>query len=301
MSDPLDLSLLETFRAIAEEGSFSRAGQRLHRTQPAVSLALKRLEAEIGAQLIDRSSKTLSLTDSGRLLLEYCDRFDGLERDLRTSLTELRDLGSGKLTIGANESTTLYLLEHIAEFRSRHPGVRVEIRRSLSSRVPEELLRGSLELGAVSYDPGDDRLAVREIYNDALAFVVSPQHALAGRRRVHIQELGEEVFIAHNVVSPYRRNVIETFQRNHVPLKMDIELPTIETIRKMVQRNLGVAFLPRMCVQEEIAAGDLREVRVDEMQMERKIRLIYHAKRPLSHAAEEFLRVVTVDRAAKLT
>ena len=83
--------------------------------------------------------KALSLTDSGRLLLEYCDRFDGVERDLRTSLAELRDLGSGKLTVGANESTTLYLLEQIAEFRAQHPGVRVEIRRSLSSKIPLEL------------------------------------------------------------------------------------------------------------------------------------------------------------------
>ena len=120
MAEPLDLSLLETFRAIAEEGSFSRAGQRLSRTQPAVSLALKRLEAEVCTQLVDRSSKALSLTDSGRLLLEYCDRFDGVERDLRTSLAELRDLGSGKLTVGANESTTLYLLEQIAELPNAH-------------------------------------------------------------------------------------------------------------------------------------------------------------------------------------
>ena len=293
MAEPLDLSLLETFRAIAEEGSFSRAGQRLSRTQPAVSLALKRLEAEVCTQLVDRSSKALSLTDSGRLLLEYCDRFDGVERDLRTSLAELRDLGSGKLTVGANESTTLYLLEQIAEFRAQHPGVRVEIRRSLSSKIPEEILRGALELGAVSFDPGDDRLIVKEIYNDALAFVVSPRHRLADRKRVPIEELGEEVFIAHNVVSPYRRNVIQAFQGHQVPLKMDIELPTVETIRKFVQRNLGVAFLPRMCVQEEIAAGDLREIRVDEVQMERKIRLIYHAKRQLSHAAAEFLSLVT--------
>lgn len=289
----MDLALLNTFRTVAEEGSFSRAAQRLLRTQPAISLALKRLEAELGATLIDRSSKQLTLTDAGRLTLEYCERFDGVDRDLRTAIAELRDLEAGRLSIGANESTALYLLDSIVEFRSEHPGVHIELRRSLSSRIPEELLRGSLEMGAVSYDPGDDRIGAREIYNDRLAFVVSPRHRLARKKRVSIRDLGEEVFIAHNVAGPYRRRVIEAFQQHHVPLNMSIEMPTIETIRRFVELNLGVAFLPHMCVRREIEAKSLREVPVDEVQMERKIRLIYPAKRRLSHAAEAFLRLVS--------
>ena len=289
----MDLALLNTFRTIAQEGSFSRAAQRLLRTQPAVSLALKRLENELGATLIDRSSKQLSLTDAGRLVLDYCDRFDGVDRDLRTAIAELRDLESGRLSIGANESTALYLIDPIVEFREQHPGVKIELRRSLSSRIPDELLRGSLEMGAVSYDPGDDRIALREIYTDRLAFVVSPKHRFARKKRVSIRDLGEEVFIAHNVSGPYRSRVIEAFQEHHVPLKMDIELPTIETIRRFVELDLGVAFLPYMCVRSDIQAKALREVPVDEVQMERKIRLIYPARRRLSHAAEAFLELVS--------
>ncbi len=288
----MDLSLLETFQTIAREGSFSRAGQKLLRTQPAVSLALKRLEAELGAKLIDRSSKHLALTDAGRLALGYCDRYQGLDRELRTALADLRDLSIGKLTIGANESTALYLLSPVTEFRREHPRVQVEIRRSLSSRIPEELWRGALEMGAISYDPGDERLTVREIFTDSLAFIVSPQHSFARRKKLSIQELGEEVFIAHNVHSPYREIVIQKFQSAHVPLNIEIELPTIETIRKLVQQNLGVAFLPRMCVEQEIAAGQLRSIPVDEIRMERKIRLVYPAERQLSHAARAFLDLV---------
>lgn len=291
----MDLSLLDMFRTIAEEGSFSRAGQKFGRTQPAVSLALKRLEAELGVTLIDRGSKSLALTDAGRLALEYCDRFEGLERELRMALAELRSLKAGKLSIGANESTALYLIDHVIAFRAKHPGVRVEVRRSLSSRIPEDLLRGRIEMGAISYDPGDERLTVREIYNDHLAFVLSPQHRFSRRKELSIQDLGEEIFIAHNVSGPYRRRVIETFQNHHVPLNMEIELPTIETIRQLVERNLGVAFLPRMCVQREIEQGALCEVRVKEMQMERQIRLVYPAKRQLSHAAQGFLEVVGLE------
>ncbi len=288
----MDVSLLQTFQVVAEEGSFSRAAQKLFRTQPAISLALKRLETDLGVQLIDRSSRTLVLTDAGTVVLVFAKRFDGVEKQLRRALTELRDLEAGKLTIGANESTALYLLEHLEAFRRHHPGISVELRRSLSSEIPEAVVEGSIELGAISYDPKDPNLAIFELYNDSLTFVVSPKHSLARRRKVSIRELGEETFIAHNVVSPYRARVIETFRTYDVPLNMAVEMPTIETIRRLVQRNLGVAFLPKMCVEQEIKNGSLKEVTVKELAMERKIRLVYPMKRKLSQAAEAFLELV---------
>lgn len=289
----MDTSLLRMLETIAEEGSFSRAGQKLLRTQPAISLALKRLETNLGVQLIDRSSKTLILTDAGNLVLDYAKRFDGLERQLRRALTELRDLNAGKLTIGANESTSLYLLKHLEAFRQRYSGIEVELRRSLSSKIPDAVLDGAIEFGAISYDPRDPRLTVFELYNDRLTFVVSPSHRLARRRKVSIRELGAETFIAHNVVSPYRARVIEAFRTHQVLLNMAVEMPTIETIRRLVQRNLGVAFLPKMCVEQEIKNGALKEVLVKELAMERKIRLVYPAKRKLSQAAEAFLKLTS--------
>jgi len=211
---------------------------------------------------------------------------------LDNSLAELRDNSAGRLTIGANESSTLYLLHHIERYRELYPKVKVQIRRSLSSKVPNELLDGNLELGVISYDPADARLQSQVIYTDSLTFVVSAKHRLAQRKTVSITELGEENFIAHNVISPYREVVVREFQKHQVPLRMDVEMPTVETIRKLVQDNLGVAFLPRMCVEEEIAQGRLCEVRVKEMHVERKIRLVYPKRRALSHAAQAFLKVV---------
>ena len=288
----MDLALLETFTTVVEEGSFSRAGDKLLRTQPAVSLALKRLESDLGEKLIDRSSKQLVLTDAGKVVRDYAQRFDSLERELRNSLLELRDKRAGKLTVGANESTALYLLGHIERYRGLYPGVKVEIRRSLSSRIPDAVAAGSLDLGAISYDPRNPELASLEIYNDSLTFVVSPKHRFAGREQVSLAELGMETFIAHNVVSPYRASVIDTFKRHQVPLNMEVEMPTIETIRKLVQLNMGVAFLPKMCVEQEIQAGALMEVAVTEIHVERKIRLIFPAKRQTSHAARAFLDLV---------
>ncbi|MBI3472299.1 MAG: LysR family transcriptional regulator [Candidatus Solibacter usitatus] len=288
----MELYSLQVFLTVATEKSFSRAAERLLRTQPAVSLSLQRLETELGEKLIDRSGKELVLTDAGRTVLEYARRFENLRHELENSLAELRDKSAGTLVVGANESTTLYLLQHIQEFRRLYPKVKVRVRRSLSSKIPSELIDGNLELGVISYDPDDDRLISRVIYTDALEFVVSPRHRLANRESVSITELGQEVFVAHNVISPYREVVLREFQRHKVPLRMEVEMPTVETIRKLVQNDQGVAFMPRMCVEPELARGTLRAVRVDELHVERKIRLVYPARRALSHAAQAFLEVV---------
>ena len=288
----MELYALEVFLAVVTEKSFSRAAQKLYRTQPAVSLSLQRLEQELGEKLIDRSPKDFSVTDAGQKVLEYARRFVSLQQELENSLAELRDNSAGRLTIGANESTTLYLLQHIERYRELYPKVKVTVRRSLSSKIPGELLDGNLELGVISYNPGDERIQSHVIYSDSLAFVVSPKHRLARRKSISITELGEEMFVAHNVVSPYREIVIRVFREHQVPLRIDIEMPTIETIRKLVQANIGVAFLPRMCVEMEIAQKLLCEVHVKEMHLNRKIYLVYPTRRALSHAARAFLELV---------
>ena len=288
----MELSTLRVFMTIAGERSFSRAAEKLERTQPAVSLALQRLEGELGEKLLDRSAKDVMLTDAGRTVLEFARRFQNLELELRNSVAELRDHSAGRLVIGANESTGLYLLSHIERYRRLYPKIKVQVRRSFSSRIPAEIVDGNLELGVISYEPRDERLQSRVIFTDSLAFVVSPRHRLARRREVPISELGDETFIAHNVLSPYREIVLRVFQERGVRLNMDIEMPTVETIRWMVEANQGVAFLPRMCVEQEIAEKRLVAVRVPEIEVERKIYLVQPSRRAVSYAADAFLQLV---------
>jgi DNA-binding transcriptional LysR family regulator len=264
----MELHTLQVFLTVATERSFSRAAEKMFRTQPAISLALQRLELELGEKLIDRTGKDLILTDAGNTVLDYARRFQSLKLELDNSLDELRDNSAGRLAIGANESSTLYLLQHIRRYRELYPKVKVQVRRSLSSKVPDELIDGNLELGVVSFDPADERIKSKVIYTDSLAFVVSPQHRLAHRKVVSIGDLGGEIFIAHNVVSPYRDLVLREFQAHKTPLNMSVEMPTIEAIRKLVQSNMGVAFLPRMCVEQEIEQNMLCEVRVKELHVE---------------------------------
>src|ERR1700719_88292 len=288
----MELYPLKVFLTVASEKSFSRAAEKLLRTQPAVSLAIQKLESDLQEKLIDRSGKDLLLTDAGYIVHDYARRFENLEADLENALAELRDNSAGRLVVGANESTSLYLLGHIERYRRLYPKVKVQVRRSLSSKIPAQLIDGDLELGVISYDPEDDRLLSMVLFTDHLAFVVSPKHAFAKRKSLSITDLGNEIFVAHNVVSPYRDVVLREFQRHKVPLNMDVEMPTVETIRRLVQDNEGVAFLPRMCVEQEIRQDLLREIRVNEISVERKIRLVYPGRRALSHAAKAFLEIV---------
>src|ERR1700687_2183731 len=128
----MELHSLKVFLTVANEKSFSRAAEKLLRTQPAVSLAIQRLELLLGEKLIDRSAKDLMLTDAGKIVLDYARRFENLQSDLENALAELRDKSAGRLVIGANESSTLYLLDHIDRYRRQFPEGKVTSRRSLS-------------------------------------------------------------------------------------------------------------------------------------------------------------------------
>src|SRR5580658_2981500 len=182
----MELHPLRVFLTVATERSFSRAAEKLLRTQPAISLAIQRLEVMLGEKLIDRSAKDLLLTDAGQIVLDHARRFENLQGDLENALAELRDKSAGRLTIGANESSTLYLLDHIEKYRRRYPKVRVQIRRSLSSKIPAEHIDGDLELGILTFDPEDERLIAKVIFTDHLAFVISPSHRFAARGEISI-------------------------------------------------------------------------------------------------------------------
>jgi len=201
-------------------------------------------------------------------------------------------LKRGELSLGVNESSIHALLPALANFREAHPGVQVRLHRMFSRDIPHEVVNYRLDLGAVSFVPRDAQLQATEILKDELTFVVPPKHALAKRREVGIEELGKESFIAHIVESPFRRKVIELFARHRTPLNMPIEMPTIESIKLFVEMKKGVAIVPRMCAGREVAAGDLRALRIRQMRITRRLYLVYRSDRPLSAAAQAMVDVI---------
>lgn len=288
----MELGQLETFLAVAEERSFSRAAQRLHRTQPAISQVIRKLEASVGETLFDRAARDGSLTAAGELLRDYALRLLALRREAASALDELKSLERGRLQLAANEYTCLYLLPAIDAFRREYPHINVTVNRMLASRIAAGLNLREFEIGVVSYRPDPAQFRTIAVYGDSLAFVVSPSHPLAGAGRVSINELGQENFIAHNVASPLRRKVIEAFQRYRTPLNMAIELPTIEAIKRFVAMGGGVALVPHLAVARELEMGELVRVTVDELEMKRVLRLVHRRQATLSYAARAFLRTV---------
>ncbi|HEY3104391.1 MAG TPA: LysR family transcriptional regulator [Pyrinomonadaceae bacterium] len=287
----MDISQLEVFLSVAQEKSFSRAARALHRTQPAVSQAVRRLEGELGEPLFDRSSKDGTLTAAGKVLFDFAQQMLNLRHHAHTAIRELRDLHRGKLTLSANEYTVMGLLPLIPIFRARHPHIKIEVKRSLASRIPSEILGRDAEIGVVTFKPSDASISSIPVTTDELALIVAPDHPLAGREIISVKELGAETFIAHNVPSPYRERVIKTFEKHRTPLNISMEMPTLEAIKRMVEDRMGVALVPRLTAQTEIARGLLVGLTVKEMRLERKLHLIYRKGASLSHAAKAFLRV----------
>jgi DNA-binding transcriptional LysR family regulator len=288
----LDLASLQVFQTVVRERSFSRAAEKLFRTQPAVSISIRKLEDWVGQPLFVRGSGAKSLTDAGVLLLEYADRMLNLREEIHKGMKELRGLERGQVAIGVNESSIHALLPGLEQYRQLHPGIRVRVQRVFSRDVPREVMNHQLDLGVISYLPEDRELAATEFYRDSLAFVVWPGHRLAGNSEVDIRELGEENFVAHIVESPYRQSVVQMFARHRVPLRMGIELPTIESIKLFVEMKQGVAIIPRMCVEREVASGMLCALRLRQMRIVRKLYLVYRRDRPLTAAARGLVEIL---------
>jgi DNA-binding transcriptional LysR family regulator len=282
---------LETFLAVAQTGSFSTAAAQVHRTQPAVSQMVRKLEEEVGEALFDRSTRDGMLTDAGRVLEEYAQKLLNLRREARASLEELRQFQRGTLAIAANEFTALYLLPVLEEFRRFCPMIKIAVHRSLASSITEQLAAHTVELGVLSFRPEGPGLQSIVVFCDQLMFVVPPRHPLAKAKNVSIRQLGAESFVAHNVVSPYRLKVLETFKRHKTPLNIGVEMPTIEAIKRFVASGNGVALVPGIAVEPELSRGELVAVPVKELKLERQLRLVYRKGGQLSHAARAFLQV----------
>ena len=288
----MDLYQLETFLAVVEERGFSRAAIRMHRTQPAISHSIRKLEEEIGEPLFERASRDGTLTAAGTLLRGFAERLLRLRGETITALEEMRSLERGRLTIMANEYTCLWLLPVLDSFRHVCPHIGVTVQRSLASRIPDHLLERAVEFGILSFRPEDNRLRTTAVYTDSVAFVVDPKHPLATQKQVSIRELGAQNFVAHTVASPLRQRVIETFARCQTPLNMGVELPSLEAIKRFVALGNGVALVPGLTVQPELERGELIEVAVPELKISRRLWLVHRAQTTLSHAGLAFLGVI---------
>ena len=285
----MDLAELRVFMAVATERSFSRAAAKLHRTQPAISQAIRRLEDEVAEKLFDRSSKDGTLTEAGQVLQEYADRILRLTDEAELSVRELRDLHRGRVLIGVNEAAATILLPLIDRFRTAHPAVMLDVRRVAARHVAVEVTQGNLDFGVMTFQPPERRLQALPLGADEMVLLVHPEHPFAGRARVTMTEFGQQTVIAHSDPSPARERVLRVSEVRHAPINIQIALPSLEAIKRAVEMRMGVALLPRRCALTELARGTLVAVRVPEVRLPRQVRLVYRRSGELSHAASAFL------------
>jgi len=288
----MELSELRVFLTVAIERSFSKAALKLHRTQPAVSQAVRRLEENIGERLFDRSTKDATLTDAGHLVHDYAKRLLSLSEEAETAVKDLRDLRRGRVLVGANEASVHAVLPLIQQFRLAHPLIHIDVRRLPASQIGTEVAQGSLDFGILTFQPSEPRLGVIVLGQDELVMLVHPEHPLAQTKTVTLAECARQTVIAHNDPSHMRDRVLRLLKQQHIPARILISLPSLEGIKRAVALRMGVALLPRRCAELEISRGELVALAIPDIRLQRRVRLVYRKTTKRSHVSKAFLSIV---------
>jgi len=288
----MNLDQIRNFYEVAVNKSFTLAAEKLYRTQPAISTQVRILEEERGEKLFDRIGKRVCLTQAGEILLPYAERLLNLHNEAKLAITELNATPKGKILIGANEATCIYVLPQIfALFKKKYPEVQISIYRNFSKKVVDKILENQLDFGIVTLPVANRDLNVVPIAEDELWLVTSPSHPLASRRSVNLNELVPHPIIFHKAGTT-RERLMKHFGKLWDKLNISMELASIETIKKFVSIGMGVSIVPKSYVLNECEHGTLRLIRVKNLRMIRKLGLIYRKNRYLSRASKAFLEVV---------
>lgn len=280
--------------ALVDEGSVQKAAERVFRTAPAVSMALRKLELELGGSLFDRSHPgDYGLTPAGEVLVRYARRLVALHDEALAAVAETRNGQRGTLRIGTNESISLYLLPQLTQmFRQLYPEVKLEVTCDHSDALLSALRRHRLDVALVACCRSDQDLERDPIMKDELVVIMSPKHPLASKADLHIQELGSQSIIIEGDSSSLHGTVVEAFRRFHTPLNVQVESGAIEAIKRMVEHNVGIGIVPRMCVREEEQAGKLVLRTIQEFREERILWVVRRRDGPQSPASKVFVEVI---------
>lgn len=294
----MDFDQLVTFAEVAELGNFSRAAEKVLRSQPAVSAQIRQLEEEYGAKLFDRTKKAVTLTPAGELFLQYVKRMIALREESLRAIADSSSETAGILSIGANETTFLYVLpELLARYHAMYPLVRISVYRNFSHKVLQKVEDDVVELGVITMPVRATSLSAVSIFRDPLVWIANGQSPLAKKKPLPLSELAQEDLILHKMGS--LRRIMEKQLRPFRPqLRVTMELTSAEMVKKFVAAGLGVSMISESFVQEEIREGKIKVLKTDGEVMFRELGLIYHEGRSLSRAGQAFLSMI-MDTVAK--
>lgn len=280
---------LEVFLAIAHAQSFSRAAERIHLSQPTLSEHMKELEEELGVSLFIRHSRSVSLTEPGRVFEDYATRVVATLAAGRHAIAELDGLKRGSLVVGASTTPGTYVLPaRIAKFREQYPGITVALRIANSRAVQERVRDGEVDLAVIGgHVLGPSERCVAAGILDELELIVPPDHPVKAASLTPAK-LGRERLLIREEGSATRQATERALREAGVTLRPAMELDHTETIKRAVMAGLGVAFVSRYAVEDEVRSGRLRVLAVQRMKIRRHFHVIYDERRPLSASARAF-------------
>jgi DNA-binding transcriptional LysR family regulator len=288
----MELYQLENFVAVVEERSFTKAAVRVFRTQGAVSVAIRKLEDEIGVPLLVRDSHECLLTEAGAELLPYARRMLGLREKMTRSMLEFRTLGVGKVSIAAHESAAEYLLPAaLAEFSAKNPKVRIEARLCDGHEIAHLVAEREVDLGFGISQTSRHGLCGEILHADPLVLVVPPAHHLAHKVTVSIAELNTERFIVHSRHTTMIDTVQRVFTSNGATMNVTAKLWKFETIKYFVRAGGGVAIVPESVISSA-DIGTLIPIRIAELDITRSIEVVYPDKGSLLPAPAALLNLL---------
>ena len=290
----MDLVQLEHFLAVADERTFTRAAERVFRTQPALSQSIKKLEIELGAPLFMRDNGDVSLTEAGKLLEHYAQRMLKLRDEATRAIAQLQNLESGTLSIAAHESAALYLLPNaILHFLQLFPDVKVSMKRARLAEIPRMVLDREIQIGFLKEAPAFQELESIDVHADRMALIASPRHNLTRRASVAVTDLDGVPFVVHHLCSSTEEFVQRLFRQNGIHCHVVAELWSFENIKSFVLENVGVAIVPRITVLEELRTGDLVEIALPELAFHRATVMTFR-RDCISEAAGRLIEIMRI-------
>ena len=263
---------MQGFLEVARRGNVSRAAEAIYVSQPTLTARLHALEAELGEKLFVRTRQGMRLTDAGRAFLPYAERATQAVKEGREAIAELNSASAGHLVIASAPAVSTYLLPPILErFAAAHPRVEVAVRTGHSEEVLQMVLKSEVQLG-LGRDLRHHDIELIPFYEEELGLMVAPGHHFAERKSVTMADLAGEQLILFDRTSSYYELTQASFASAGLIPRSMFELDNIEATKKMVERRLGVALLPRTAVVIEVAAGTLRRVPIsDGLPMRRRL------------------------------
>jgi DNA-binding transcriptional LysR family regulator len=285
----MDFEQLETFLQVARHSSFSRAAEKRFRTQPAISSQIRSLEEEVGAKLLDRSGGKVSITASGKLFQKYAEETLEARKAVLVAIAETERVPRGEIVVGANEGTCLHILPEVfAEFKKQYPDVAVNITRADYGKILESVIDNSVDFGFVSLPVTDPRLTVVLIHRDELVVIAPPQHPLAKLKSATVSEVAQYPLVLPK--AGHTRDALEElFHEYKLKPQYAMELDSSELLKRFVAADVGVGFIARSNVHEDVQAKVLVAIPMAEAQIRRDLALVFRKDKALSRAALAFI------------